>query len=201
MSNTYATLAELQAHIDASGDVSWQAADVGNMNTALAAATRWIDERMDTRFRAVAESRVYTARWPDLLYIDDLVSLTMLSTDEDGDGAYETTWFDSDFILEPANAAMRNRPYRQIRRRANGGRTFPTGDSAIEVTGMFGYSLEPPAPIHQACLLLAHRLWMRKDAIFGVAGTPGLGVTIVQARINADADVLAMLDGVDRRYV
>ena len=101
MSNTYATLAELQAHIDASGDVSWQAANVGNMNTALAAATRWIDERMDTRFRAVAESRVYTARWPDLLYIDDLVSLTMLSTDEDGDGVYETTWFDSDFILEP----------------------------------------------------------------------------------------------------
>lgn len=201
MRDHYATLEELQAQVDASGGVSWQAADVGNMNTALAAATRWIDERMDTRFRAVAESRVYTARWSDLLYIDDLVSLTMLSTDEDGDGVYETTWSASDFILEPTNAAMRNRPYRQIRRRANGSRSFPTGDSAIEVTGMFGYSLEPPAPIRQACLLLAHRLWMRKDAIFGVAGTPGLGVTIVQARINADADVLAMLDGVERRYV
>jgi hypothetical protein len=46
---------------------------------------------------------------------------------------------------------------------------------------------------------MAHRLWMRKDAIFGVAGTPGLGVTVVQAQIREDADILAMLAGIDRR--
>jgi hypothetical protein len=32
-----------------------------------------------------------------------------------------------------------------------------------------------------------------------VAGTPGLGVTVVQAQIREDADILAMLAGIDRR--
>ncbi len=201
MSDPYATVEELKAQLDTSGAAEWSAADVGNMETALAAASRWIDERMDTRFRAAAETRVYTARWHDLLYIDDLTTLTTLKTDDDGDGVYETVWTAGDYILEPTNAAGNNRPYRQIRRRANGLRSFPTREHAVEVAGLFGYSAEPPAPIVQACLLVAHRLWMRKEAVFGVAGTPGLGVTVVQARIQADADVLAVLEGVDRRYV
>ena len=51
------------------------------MALALDAASRWLDERLDTRFRAVAETRYYTARWYDLLIIDDLVSLTSLKSD------------------------------------------------------------------------------------------------------------------------
>ncbi len=49
--------------------------------------------------------------------------------------------------------------------------------------------------------MLAHRLWLRKDAVFGVAGTPGLGVTVVQAKITADADILTLLEGIERRFV
>ncbi len=203
MSEPYATLEELQAHIDASGGASWSAGDVANMEIALDAATRWLDEQMDTRFRAneTDETRIYSARWNDLVYIDDLIELTTLKTDADGDGVYEVVWTDADFILEPANAIAGNRPYRQIRRRANGSHSFPVGGYEVEVTGKFGYSAEPPGPVRQACLLLAHRLWMRKDAVFGVAGTPGMGVTVVQARITADADILAMLEGIERRYV
>lgn len=199
---TYADLEELRARIDATGAAEWNAADMSNMATALRAASRWIDERMDTRFFVATETRVYSADWPDLLFIDDLTELTTLKTDDDGDGVYETTWTGADFILEPTNAAGKLRPYRQIRKRANGVRSFPTRiEYGVQVVGDFGYAAEPPEPVKQACLLLAHRLWARKDAIFGVAGTPGLGVTIVQARIHADADILAMLEGVDRRYV
>lgn len=202
MTEPYASIEQLQGHIDATGGVSWNAADLENMTLALDAATRWLDERLDTRFRAVSEARYYTARWYDLLTIDDLVSLTSLKTDDDDDGVYETTWTATDYRLEPRNAAAKNRPYRDIRITANGSYAFPTRvDDGVEVTGLFGYAAEPPAPIVQACLLMAHRLWMRKDAIFGVAGTPGLGVTVVQARIQDDADILALLDGIDRRAV
>jgi hypothetical protein len=200
MSEPYASIEQLQSHIDASGGVSWNAADADNLTLALEAASRWLDERLDTRFRAVSETRYYTARWYDLLHIDDLVSLTSLKTDDDDDGDYETTWAATDYRLEPRNAAVKNRPYRTIRYTSNGRYSFPTKvDDGVEVTGLFGYSAEPPAPIVQACLLMAHRLWMRKDAIFGVAGTPGLGVTVVQAQIREDADILAMLAGIDRR--
>lgn len=202
MSEPYATLEELQAHIDASGGVSWHAADVTNMRTALDAATLWIDERMQTSYRATTGTRYYAPEWRDLLFIDDLVTLTELATDEDGDGVYETVWSTTDYTLEPFNASLAGHPYRQIRRRSGGAYSFTVDtEPTVAITGDFGYSATPPASIRQACLLLAHRLWMRKDAVFGVAGTPGLGVTIVQAQIHADADIVALLDGVCRRYV
>lgn len=201
MSETYASLDALRAHIDATGAVEWSAADIINMETALEAASRWIDERLDTRFYTATETRFYTTRWNDLVHIDDLVSLDELATD-DGNFDYATEWDTGDYILEPINAAGNNRPYRQIRRRSNGRYSFPVNmQYGVRVTGAFGYAAVPPGPIAQACLLVAHRLWMRKEAVFGVAGTPGLGVTVVQARIQADADVLAMLEGVERRYV
>lgn len=196
----YVTVEELQAFVDASGAAGFTGADRANMETAIAAASRWIDERCDTQFVAASDTRYFTADWYDLLYIDDLVSLTTLKTDDDGDGVYETTWTASDYRLEPRHADAKNRPYRAIRRNANGDYSFPAGvEEGVEVVGMFGYSTAAPGPIKQACLLLAARLWMRKDAIFGVAGTPGLGVTTVQAQLRADADVMALLDGIDRR--
>lgn len=202
IANGYATLYELQQHIDASGDASFAPGDYPNLEVAIEAASRWIDQQFDTRFYGAAETRVYTAQWPDLVYVDDFVSLTTLRTDDDGDGVYETTWTVTDYWLEPKAAALVGRPYRQIRRRKGGSYSFPTGvDYGVEVAGVFGYAATAPAPVKQATLLLAHRLWMRKDAIFGVAGTPGLGVTVIQAQIRADADVLALLDSVDRRMV
>ena len=202
MTDSYASIEELQAHIDASGGVSWNAADLGNMSLALEAATRWLDERTDTNFRAVSGTRVFTARFHDWLIIDDLVSLTSLKTDDDDDGVYETVWTTGDYRLGPRNAVARNRPYRDIRCTADGDYAFPTKvRDGVEIVGLFGYSTEPPAPIRQACLMLAHRLWLRKDAVFGVAGTPGLGVTVVQAKITADADILTLLEGIERRFV
>jgi hypothetical protein len=75
----------------------------------------------------------------------------------------------------------------------------------VQIVGSFGYntggSTAAPAAIRQACLMLAHRLWRRKDAIFGVAGTPGLGVTTVQAQIHQDTDILTLLEAYERRVI
>lgn len=203
MSNVYASIEELRARIDSTGVATWSAADLSNMDTALRAASRWIDERLDTRFYTANETRFYTPLWPDLLYVDDMAKTPDSVTLYDRDGTIAAILAQGDdYDMEPGNALVKGRPYRQIRIRPGCDYRFTTGVvNSVEVRGDFGYSAEPPGPIRQAALLLAQRLWMRKDAVFGVAGTPGLGVTVVQARIETDSDILAMLNGVGRRYV
>lgn len=202
ITNGYITVDELQAHIDPSGDASFSAGDFANMETAIEAASRWIDSMTGSRFYVANETRVFSADWYDLLYVDDLTAVTSIATDDDGDGVYETAWATTDYVLEPRGATAIGRPYRQIRLSENGRYSFPRFvDGGIEVKADFGYGATPPAVVKQACLLLAHRLWRRKDAIFGVAGTPGLGVTVIQARIQADSDVMALLQAVDTRVI
>lgn len=201
ITNGYITVAELQAAIDPSGDASFSAGDHANMETAIEAASRWIDAMTGSRFYVATETRVFSADWHDLLYIDDFTSITSIATDDDDDGVYETAWLPSDYVLEPRGALADGRPYRQVRLNRNARYSFPRRSGAIEVTADFGYSASAPAVVRQACLLVAHRLWRRKDAIFGVSGTPGLGVTVIQARIQADSDVQALLQAVDVRVI
>lgn len=201
ITNGYTTVEELQIHIDPGGDASFSAGDFANMETAIEAASRWIDAMTGSRFYVATETRVFSADWYDLLYVDDFTAITSIATDDDDDGVYETTWAASDYVLEPRGAVADGHPYRQIRLNRNGRYSFPRRSGAIEVTADFGYSASPPAVVRQACLLVAHRLWRRKDAIFGVSGTPGLGVTVVQARIQSDSDVMALLQAVDVRVI
>lgn len=200
--NGYVTVGELQTHMAPGGEANFAAGEYGLMELAIEAASRWIDEMTGARFYAASETRTYTAEWHDLLYVDDVTAVTSLRTDDDGDGVYETTWAAMDYILEPQGAGQRGRPYRQIRIHPEGRYAFPRSwPGGVEVAGSFGYGATAPAPVRMACLLLAHRLYRRKDAIFGVAGTPGLGVTVVQARITADADIMALLQAIEQRIV
>lgn len=200
ITNGYATLAEIKAHIDPKGNATWAADEETLLERAVEAASRWIDERTGCRFYASAETRYYTATFGDLLYIDDLISVTTLKTDENDDGTYEVTWDATDYHLEPRNAALESRPYRQIRTTSDGDYSFPTGVRyGVELVGSFGYAATAPTAIKQACLLLAQRLWKRREAIFGVAGSTSFGVAVVQAHIQRDGDILALLEAVDRR--
>jgi hypothetical protein len=113
-----------------------------------------------------------------------------------------TTWTTSDYWLEPKNAqtGANKTPYRQIRTKANGSYSFPTGfPYGVELTSGWGYSTAPPVAVKQAVALMAHRLWKRSDAIFGIAGTPALGVTTVVASVRTDSDIQQLLASIDRR--
>ena len=203
ITNGYITRNELQYQIDPSGVATFEPADETAMDVFIEAASRWIDSKTDCRFYASTETRYFTPDWSDLIYIDDLISVTTLKTDDNEDGTYETTWTTDDYVLEPRNAATNTtdpKPYRQVRTDVNGDYTFPVGVRyGVEIVGSWGYASSVPDYVKAACLLLSHRLWKRKDAIFGVAGAPAVGVTVVQARIVEDSDVLALLHAVDRR--
>lgn len=205
INNGYCTQSELINHVMANGGGTFTDADKLNMDIAIEAISRLIDHLHQTNYYGVTETRYFTAEWPDLIYIDDLISITTLKADDDYDQTFETTWATTDYWLEPRNARAKanpqdRKPYRQIRTNINGDYFFPAGlGHAIEITGVWGYTTVALAVIKQATLLAAHRLWKRKDSIFGVAGTPQLGVQIIQARIQQDSDIVQLLQGTDLR--
>ncbi len=213
--NGYVTLSELQGSLHGSGlPTTYTPADIANQELAIEAISRLVDEMSQTTFYARTETRYYTPEMTDLLWLpDDLISITTLKTDDDYDGTYETTWTTDDYYLEPRNARVRaneadKQPYRQIRINKNGDYSFPRVDYGVEIVGSWGYtdgidgSDEPtqvPQFVKNAVLLMANRIFRRKDAIFGIAGTPALGVTVVKARIQEDSDIMQLLQGINER--
>lgn len=204
LTNAYLTVDELERHVLSQGNQPFSQEDRVNMEFAIQAVSEWLDIRFDTTFYAISETRYFTAQYPDLLYVDDLLTVTTLKTDDDNDGTFETTWASTDYDLEPLNAATGRlpRPYRQIRTDINGDYTFPVRvNRGVEIAGSWGYctAANRPAVVKQFALLTAHRIWKRKDAIFGVAGAPALGVQVIQAQIQQDSDMMMLLQGIDRR--
>lgn len=209
ITNGYCTLEQLKGWIISNRTANtpdWSEDDDTNMSRAIEAVSRVLDEKFDTNFYGASETRYYTAELSDLLFLpDDLISITTLKTDDDYDQTYETTWATTDYWLEPRNARVKvnakdMKPYRQIRINTNGDNAFPVDlHHAIEIDGTWGYTTATPLIIEQATLMIAHRTWLRKDTIFGLAGVPDLGVEILQARIQQDSDIQNLLTGIDRR--
>lgn len=189
LSNAYATLAELKYRIGLGQGVT---SDDALLEDLLGGACRAIDLWTGGRFYASTETRYYTAENGYCLKIDDLLSVTTLKSDEDGDRTYEITWAAAtDYYLEPVNNALLNKPYTSIEAdTVNGSYTFPVGvRRGVQVVGSFGYASTTPLPVREAALRLAARLYKLKDAVLGVAGSPETGVV----RINSDRDINELL--------
>lgn len=176
----YATLAELKAWVSIpTGDT----ADDANLTLALDAASLQIDRWCDRSFAAdaVATTRDYMVSDTGRLDTDPISTTTglIVATDDNNDGIYETTWSASDYRLEPTNAASAGVPWDRIV--ALGTRWFPALQyrPGVRVTAKFGWpGGTAPAPVKQATLIQAARLFKRKDAPFGVAGSVEFGSEI-----------------------
>lgn len=199
----YATVYELKMAINPDFTADWSPGETELLEIAIGAASRWIDSETGTHFYPLEnETRYYTAEYPDLLDIDDLLELDSLKTSTSGNGIFDRTWTSDRYRLLPFNAAVKGQPYRRIMA-TYWSLWFPLWPGAVEVTGTFGYSEEPPASIKQACLLIAHRLFKRRESIFGIGSLPaaGAGVTIVQAQIQKDADIMLLLSSVKSKVI
>jgi hypothetical protein len=155
------------------------------LDRAIEAASRHIDRTLGTRFYTtpgVPEIRYYSATnctWQ--LRVDDLLSLTEVATDENGDGTYETVWTEGvDFILGPANALYTGDAYNRLDKLWWTGRFyFPVYDRAVRITSeAFGRCTiaNVPPGIREASLLLAQNYaWEVLDATMAGVGTYKLG--------------------------
>jgi hypothetical protein len=191
ITNGYATLADVKTRLQINDTT-----DDTVLEAVITAVSRWIDAYCNRRFFAVAETRYYTSIDGIWLHIDDLLSITTLKTDEDGDGVYETTWALTDYKKHPINASLDGWPYTSISVTAFGNRYFPRYDSSVELAGSYGFSATTPPTVNQACLLQSARLFKRKDAVFGVEGSNAMGKVLMMP--DLDIDVQGMLDPLRR---
>ena len=181
----YCTVEELKSRL-AIGDTS----DDFEITLAVQAACRSIDEITGRYFWRGTDTRTYI---PDSIYsqqLDDLVSVTTLKVDRDGDGVYEETWtLGTDYALTVApgryNVAAKGEQWPYTGLSILGPKFIPfvwpwSHLDRIQVTGVFGWPAVPLA-VKQAALIAAADLFKIKDAPFGIAGFGEFGVVRVQA--------------------
>lgn len=183
----YVQVEEMKAALELS-DTSFADEDISR---SLNAACRAIDLLTDRFFyKTSSQTRYFEQDWRlDWVGITDLVTLTSVAVDTSGDGTFDTTWTqDTDFYLEPYNAALENKPYDKLRLISGAGRSFPIHRRSIEVVGVFGWPAIP-ANVSQYALILANKLLMRtREAPFGVIMTVDLAARI--ARNDPDFEAL-----------
>jgi hypothetical protein len=186
----YCTLSQLKAEMRITDTVN-----DSQLTLAIAAASRWIDRHCRRRFFVTAEDEVryFTASKTSVLRprdgLDDIVSVTEIAVDLDGDWEYETIIPEANFTLLPANVALEGWPYTKIGLR--NGAVFSLVPIGNRITGKFGFP-EVPDPVTRACILQAQRSFLRKDAPYGQVGVSAVGQYLM--KIRPDEDVLLYLN-------
>lgn len=179
---TYATLEDFKARFDITS-----ADDDAIIGQILEAASRQVDGWCGRVFPDAAgdgTTRRLTADSHCLLILpDDLHSITSVAVDRDGDGVFETPWEVTDVDTQPYPG-----PWQVLRPR--NGKSFPTHRYAVQIVGEWGFGVNVPAPIREATLLQAARLFKRKDAPFGIAGTVDHGQLQTISRVDPDIQEL-----------
>jgi len=169
--------------------------DDATLEAVIDAVSRQIDNYTGRRFYTTAldEVRYYTAMRGGHLRPGDVLSIATLETDEDGDRVYETTWAATDYDLEPYNAALDGLPYDCITVTPRGNYQFPVGSPrGVKVTGKFGYCTlaNLPPTVGEAAILQCQKLFLRRDAPFGIVA----GAEALMRISRLDPDVIALLD-------
>jgi len=178
ITNGYCTLAQIRSEL---GYQTAETADDTKLEQSVAAASRQIDGHCGQRFwvdGSVVDRQYYpdNPSWLDVTDYDDGAGIStttglVVKLDDDDSGTYETTLtVNTDFILEPLNAADRTPvwPYTVIRmtglnywfKRSMYARPL------VQVSAKFGWPAVPD-DVTKACLIQAAALFKAKDAVFG----------------------------------
>lgn len=155
------------------------------LDDTLNTASRDVDDTCHRWFYTDADSDdpqvfYYTALSPGFVFTDDIRTTTDLTIEIDlnGDGTYDQTLAATDYILEPANAVARGIPFQKIVIRTGKGLPVNT-PNGVKVTAHFGWP-SVPAPIKQATLLWAERLFMRGGTPLGSNSLTAFGQMTVK---------------------
>jgi hypothetical protein len=178
----YVEVTELAEFVHIDDDV-----DDDQLALAVTTSSRAVDRHCRRQFGLVDAPvvRTYSPRYSCsrgwLLDIDDLMTTTDLLVD----GVAPATP-----VLYPRNAAADGKPWTALALSST-----PSGD--VEVTARWGWSTVPDA-VKEATLLQASRLFARRGAPFGVAGSPDTGSEI-RLLAKVDPDVAVSLGDYQRR--
>lgn len=134
--NLYATRDDLKARLGLS-DTDEDAI----LDLVLASVSREIDSWCGRQFFASVATRYYSPKHCNHIMVDDLLSVTSIKTDEDGDRTYEVTWATTDYDLQPLNAASMSppQPFWYISAAPLGRYGWPQATSGVQIVGRWGY--------------------------------------------------------------
>jgi len=138
----YITPAELRARITKRGT----AQDESVLTPVILAASRLVEEAASRRFnQGSSETRYFAGSGHAQIAIDDLVSVSAISVDDAGDGAYSTTLIAGDYVLLPRNAPLDDEPYTHVRigPAASTITTWAEVADWVKIAGIFGYPAVP----------------------------------------------------------
>lgn len=202
---SYAGPEELKDRIGLATDQLTDSRQDSQVVMALRSAALTVNNWCGRYFYQLPGTRTYAPEDLWTLRTDDIVSVSQLSTDNDGDGVYETIWtLNTDYVLETPrgyNIASTGEPWPYTRVRVisppSGSKYFPPvwpfrHLDSVKITGVFGWPAVPLL-ISEAVLQLGTDLYKLKDAPFGVAGFAEYGAV----RVRANPQIRSML----QRYV
>lgn len=182
----YATLDELKTYLFKGQESKADAYD-DDLTDALMSASQEIEKFCNRQFNQSTDltSRVFIPFSLKKTYVDDFWTTEgmTLETDVGGTGDFTQEWdIDADVEIYPLNGVMDGVPgwpYSELW--ACRGLYFPLympnpyrRKAVVRVTAQWGWQ-SVPAPVHQACLIMAASTWKLRDAPFGVAGFSGMG--------------------------
>lgn len=199
---SYATADELRDFVRIDDD-----ADDAVLTAALAGASRMIDNAADPRpgwtrqfgRTDAPEARYYTPsrrgyavpvrdQW--VVETDDIADpdgVLDVAVDATGDGAWQVV---TGCLVLPINAAAKDEPGTSILFSRSSMRVPPLVAECVRVLVGWGWPTVPEA-IHEASMLQASRLVSRRDAPFGVAGSPEVGSEVrLLAKLDPDVENL-----------
>lgn len=145
ITNGYTTLTAFQTrqlNAQMGGGFATDTARDAIMHTMIEASSRWIDGYCGRKFYTSVETRYYSGKGCGWIGVDDLVSVTSITTDNGGDRVYSNTWATTDYDLEPFDARNRTpaEPYSMIHTAPQGVNYFPSTPKSVKVIGNWGYA-------------------------------------------------------------
>lgn len=186
--DTYISAQELSASLNIQG-----VADLSEIDRAIRAASRAIDNMCHRVFwnAEVASPRRYRRPYGDLLGVADFHTTTglVVKFDADADGVYEETV--TDYLVEPSTPEP-GWPYTDIILASTLTRWVYRATSRrplVEVTAVWGWA-SVPAPVEQACLLIAKKLLARRQSPDAIAAVTEQGAARI---LSTDPDAQALL--------
>ena len=159
------------------------------VDDAILAATTTVDNYTSRSFEPATATNLF-GQAGYMLRVPDLISVTTLKVDDSDDGTFETTIESGDYELDTVHTTT-GWPFEIVRLLE---RDFPSGSRRrhrIQIVGSWGWAAVP-APVNQACSLLASRFAQRGvSALFGIQSFGELGIQGIR---SSDPDVALMLD-------
>lgn len=188
MSNSarYASLDYLQDRLTSRSEVA------GVLDYLLDAASTAVEELCGRVFTLAEEpsARDFCVLSPTLASVDDIATATGVEVSvRAGDSSWSAL---ADWWLLPPNEGALGRPFTHL-----GAGSLPVDPMrpTLRVTAVWGWQ-KVPAPVTEAVLLIASRLYARRDSPTGVAGFGDMGVVRVS---STDVDVTERLRPYIRR--